>query len=179
MSAIEIRPANSGDLATLIKMDHSCETNYVWQMESSSDRGQTEIRFRETRLPRSLRLEYPRLPVNMADTWTKHGLFLVARLADVSVGYLTLDIDHDNNLARVIDLVVDVNHRRKGIANALLVSAQKWLRTNGVDRVTIEVPAKNFAAISLARKLHYDFGGYVDNYYANRDIALFFTASLR
>jgi GNAT superfamily N-acetyltransferase len=179
MPEIEIRPAISSDLASLIHFDHSCETTHVWQMERSAEQGQIEVRFRETRLPRSVQLEYPRLPVSMADNWTKHGLFLVARLNEALVGYLILDICNENKSARVVDLVVNLNHRRQGIATALLISAQNWLRMNGVTRITLEMQAKNHIATLLARKLRYDFSGFADSYYANRDMALFFTAVLR
>lgn len=179
MPAIDIRPANSGDLSTLIQFVHTCDTTHVWQMDSSADHGQIEVRFREIRLPRSLRLEYPRKPEDLADNWTKHQLLLVARLQSQLVGYLTLNIVNENNLGRVIDLVVDEGFRRQGIATALLVSTQDWLRSKGLSKIMLEMQSKNHSAISLARKLRYEFSGYADGYFANRDLAVFFTTNLK
>jgi ribosomal protein S18 acetylase RimI-like enzyme len=34
---------------------------------------------------------------------------------------------------------------------------------------------KNFPAINLAQRLGFDYCGYIDHYYPNRDIAIFFT----
>jgi hypothetical protein len=50
-----------------------------------------EIQLREIKLPRSLRLAYPRHPENLKDTWTKHTLFLVAAVEGKLAGYLILD----------------------------------------------------------------------------------------
>jgi RimJ/RimL family protein N-acetyltransferase len=38
----------------------------------------------------------------------------------------------------------------------------------------IELQSKNHAAIRLVQKLGYEFCGYNDQYYATRDVALFF-----
>jgi ribosomal protein S18 acetylase RimI-like enzyme len=97
----------------------------------------------------------------------------------VPVGYLTLDLTNNNLSARVADLVVDEKVRRQGIASALLVSAQDWLKGKNIRLITIEMQAKNHSAISLCKKLRYEFSGYADNYYANRDIAVFFTLALK
>jgi len=43
----------------------------------------------------------------------------------------------------------------------------------------LEMQAKNHAGISLARKLGYDFCGFNDHYFANHDIAVFFTYILK
>jgi ribosomal protein S18 acetylase RimI-like enzyme len=45
--------------------------------------------------------------------------------------------------------------------------------------MVLEMQPKNYPAIQLAQKLGFDFCGYNDRYYANRDIALFFAKGLR
>jgi hypothetical protein len=39
--------------------------------------------------------------------------------------------------------------------------------------------SKNYPAVHMAMKLGYEFSGYQDHFYANGDIALFFTRYLR
>jgi ribosomal protein S18 acetylase RimI-like enzyme len=179
MAEIEIRPAVSSDISILTHLNHSCETTHVWQMDNSNDLGQIEIRFKEMRLPRSLQLEYPKKLDTMADTWTQHSLFLVARLQDKLVGYLILDISIETNVGRITDLVVDASARRQKIATGLLVSARDWLKSRGIRRVIIEMQAKNHPAIAMARKMKMDFCGFIDSYYANRDIAVFYTSVIK
>jgi RimJ/RimL family protein N-acetyltransferase len=43
----------------------------------------------------------------------------------------------------------------------------------------MEMHSKNMAAVRLAMKMGFEFCGYNDQYYANQDIALFFSALLR
>ena len=118
MPEIEIRPAISSDLPVLFKLEHSVETTHVWQMDTNSDQAEITTRFRDIRLPRSVRLEYPRNVVELADTWTRKNLFLVASLPGQPIAYLTLEIDQAK-VARVTDLVVDEKNRKQGIATAL------------------------------------------------------------
>jgi ribosomal protein S18 acetylase RimI-like enzyme len=176
MAEIEIRPAVSSDISSLALLDHSCETTHVWQMDNTNEQSQIEIRFREMRLPRTLRLEYPKTLGVLADTWTHHSLFLVARMNDKLVGYLILDISFETSIGRITDLVVDGSVRRQRIATGLLVSTRDWLKTRGINRMMIEVQAKNHPAIAMARKFKMDFCGYIDNYYSNHDIAFFYAS---
>lgn len=179
MAEIEIRPAISSDIPELLKFDHSCETTHVWQMNSGYANNQLEIHLSEIRLPRILRLMYPKKTAGMVDTWTKHTLFLVARSEERLVGYLVLDEDAEQQSAIVHDLVVDTPVRRQGIGSALVLASQEWLKKRGATRFFLEVPAKNHAGIELANKLHFEFSGYNDNHYNNRDIALYFVNILK
>lgn len=178
MPEIEIRPAISSDLPVLIKFDHSVETTHVWQMDSHSDVDQIETKFREIRLPRSVNLSYPRNPTEMADTWTRKNLFLVATIQSQPVAYLTIEIQQ-SSIARVIDLVVSPTLRKQGIASALILAARDWAGQRGIRRMILETQAKNHAMIQLARKLGFEFCGYCDDYFANHDIGVFFISVLK
>ncbi|MHC1741338.1 MAG: N-acetyltransferase family protein [Anaerolineaceae bacterium] len=178
MAEIEIRPAISSDLPVLFKIDHTVETTHVWQMDTNSDQAEIEIRFREIRLPRGVRLEYPQNVQELADTWTRKNLFLVAALQGQPIAYLTIEIGQ-SKAARVTDLVVGERNRRQGIASAMLLAAGDWAAQQKIKRMVLEVQAKNHAAIQLARKLGYEFCGYCDDYFANHDIAVFFMVSLK
>lgn len=178
MPEIEIRPAISSDLPILIKLDHSVETTHVWQMDTNSDVDQVEVRFREIRLPRAVKLQYPRNPIDMADTWTRKNLFLVAALQGRPVAYLTIEIQQSLTV-RVSDLVVSEQVRKQGIGSALLMAARDWTRQRGIKRMVVEVQAKNHAAIQLARKLGFEFCGFCDDYFANHDIGVFFISILK
>lgn len=179
MPAIDIRTAISTDIPHLVRFDHSVETTHVLQMESVVTNGNIDISFKETRLPRSLVLPYPKPVDSMMDTWTRHGLFLVARMEVKLVGYLILELVEDNKTGLVTDLVVDSPSRRMGIGSALVISTRNWLKNKGIRRENLCAQAKNHAGISLASKLKMDYCGYLDHYYTNRDTAIFFSSVLR
>lgn len=178
MPSIDIRPADSSDIQVLLKLNHCCETTHTWQMNNFYDEGQIQASFRRIRLPREFRLEYPRQPGTIVNSWTRKDLFLVARTENQRCGYLTLKII-ERQFARITDLVVDEPFRRQGVATALLLSAQDWLRSNGIFRMLLELPIKNEAVIALAEKLGYVYCGFMDGFFDNREIAFFYSYTFR
>ena len=178
MPTIDIRPAVSNDLATLSRLTHSSETSHTWQMDNLFDQGQIQVNFRRIHLPRAFRLEYPRNTTAIVECWTKKDLFLVARVEGQHCGYLTLELI-ERQSARITDLVVDEVFRRQGIATALLLAAQDWLRSNGIFRMVLELQIKNEGAIALAEKLGYVYSGFMDGYFGNREIAFFYSYTFR
>ena len=179
MPQIEIRHAISSDIPVLMKIDPHCSTTHVWQMDYSDEPGQIGVIFREIRLPRSVRLDYPRSFASMPDTWLNKSLFLVAAMEEQLVGFLTLETDAETRTARISDLVVSDKVRRQGIGTALIFAAHEWAAARKFKRMMLEMQAKNHVGINLARKLGYDFCGFNDHYFANHDIAVFFTYILK
>jgi ribosomal protein S18 acetylase RimI-like enzyme len=179
MPEIEIRPAVLKDIAFLAEIEHQTQSNYVWQMDRVVDEDEINIRFREIRLPRAVRIEYPRPTHFLLDQWTQRTQILVALIANEPVGYIALSDQQAPFTAWVNDLAVSQTVRRKGIASALVMASQEWAIQRGLRRMILEMQSKNHAAIRLALKLGFEFGGYSDHYYSNQDIALFFASYLR
>lgn len=179
MPEIGIRPTISTDLTELSNLGHAYQTAYVWQMERSVEEGQIAVSFREIRLPRKVRVEYPRSPELIQQVWSQRLEMLTATLQERPVGYIRLEDHFSPSTAWVTDLVVGENVRRQGIASALLLAAQQWATQRSLRRMVISLQSKNNPAIRLALKLGYEFCGYNDHFYSNRDIALFFARFLR
>jgi ribosomal protein S18 acetylase RimI-like enzyme len=179
MPEIEIRPAVSSDIPELMRFDHTVETTHIWQMASTKDEHQMDFHFVESRLPRPLRLAYPKRFEELADNWTKHNLFLTARMNGNLAGYLILSIDYETKIALITDLVVNTPVRNQGIASGMVISVINGLRNKGLRKLSIAVPVRNHAAISLVKRLKMDFNGFIDHYFINQDGALFFSMSVR
>lgn len=183
MPEIEIRPAVAEDIPQLVAFDHSYTSDIAWQMEvgrqSPMEGGQLEVHFREVRLPRSVRVEYPYNPNHLLNDWQLRSGLLVAFYAEQPCGYIGLALDHIPLTARVTDLVVVRRMRRQGIGSALVLAGQGWAYQHGERNILLEMQPKNYPAIQLAYKLGFDFSGYLDRYYSNRDTGLFFTKFLR
>ena len=179
MSLFEVRSAIATDLSHLMGMDHSCTSDYVWQLELRREQGQVTANFREVRLPRSIKVEYPRNPLSLADARTRCDIMLVASEPDELVGYICASEQRAFLLAWVTDLVVAPGWRRKGAASTLLSAIQAWALERGMRRVILETQSKNQAMIRLAQKFGYEFCGYNDQYYPTQDVALFFGRALK
>ncbi|MFQ5921255.1 MAG: GNAT family N-acetyltransferase [Anaerolineales bacterium] len=176
---MEVRRAVSTDIPALMVMDHSYQTDHVWQMALSPSQSETSIAFREVRLPRLMRVEYPRDPSRLADEWTNSSEIFVAATDQTYLGYLIIESGTAPETGWVTDLVTDAPHRREGVATKLLATARRWCREQGLSRLTLEMQSKNYPSLSLARKLGFVLSGYHDKYYPDLDIALFFTLNLR
>ena len=173
MPAIQIRPVVATDLPHLMGIDHSANSEYVWQLELRRDAGQILATFREVRLPRPIALTYPHDRFSLGDEWTRMAIVLVAVSENDPIGYLAL-IERPASAAWVTDLVVAPTWRRRGVASALLDAAREWAEQRGHRRLFLEMQSKNQAAIRLAQKHGYEFCGYNDHYYTTQDVALFF-----
>jgi RimJ/RimL family protein N-acetyltransferase len=179
MSPFEIRLASAGDIMRLIALDHSCSSDYVWQLELRREPGQIAASFREVRLPRSIEVRYPRNPSSLADEWMHRDVMMVALEEGVPIGYMCAVVEQASAIAWVTDVVVSPPRRRKGAASALLTAIQAWASERGVRRLILEMQSKNQAYIRLAQKFGYEFCGYNDQYYSTQDVALFFGRAIK
>ncbi len=179
MSSFEIRPASAGDILRLMALDHSCSSDYVWQLELRREAGQVSASFREVRLPRSIDVKYPRNPSSLADEWAHRDAVMVALEEGVPIGYMCAIVEQASAIAWVTDVVVAPVRRRRGAASALLMATQAWALERGVRRLILEMQSKNQAYIRLAQKFGYEFCGYNDQYYPTQDVALFFGRGIK
>jgi len=185
MPEIEIRPPTSADIPKLVEIDHDYVSDHVWQMEVQREAGQkpsdlrVEIIFRQLKLPRSVHVEYPRQPAELANDWKERSCVLVAALQGEVVGYASVMLTIASHTGWMTDLVVIRKMRRQGIGSTLVLAGQEWSRQKRCSRMVLEMQPKNYPAICLAQKLGYDLSGYNDHYFPNHDIALFFSKSLR
>jgi len=179
MSTFDIRPGNATDLPSIMGIDHSNSSEYVWQLDVRNEPNQVTANFREVRLPRSVTITYPRDPSLLADEWTKRDAFLVAIQGEIPVGYVGAVEEHVSAVAWVTDLVVAPGVRRRGVASSLLTAVQAWALERGVRRIVLEMQSKNHPCIRMAQKFGYEFCGYNDQYYPTQDVALFFGRALK
>jgi len=177
--SFEIRTASASDISRLIALDHSCTSDYVWQLELRRESAQVTANFREVRLPRSIEVKYPRNPASLADEWMHRDAALVAVVEGIPIGYLCVIVEQASAISWVTDLVVSPLQRRRGAASALLGAAQTWASERGIRRLILEMQSKNQAYIRLAQKFGYEFCGYNDQYYLTQDVALFFGRAIK
>jgi GNAT superfamily N-acetyltransferase len=178
MDKINIRSAISTDIPKMIALDHNYATSHVWQLTLDVTEIQTQISFREVRLPREVHVNYPRVVRNLADDWTKRDALLLAEQGEQVRGYISLRLGLAPASAWLEDLVVDRIHRRQGIGTALVGAAQDWCARKGLHRITLEMQPKNYPAIQFANKLGFEFSGYNDQFYRDQEIAIFFSSFL-
>jgi ribosomal protein S18 acetylase RimI-like enzyme len=178
MKNLSIRPATSSDIPLLIELDHGFGTDHVWQMAYNQAGQEVSVSFREVRLPRPMRVKYPREPRLLIDRWVDHMALLIAVSEGRPIGYIALIDGPGPKTAWVTDLVVGLPNRRQGVGSSLIRKAGALCREHGYARMFMEMQSKNYPAICLAKKVGMRFSGYSDNYYPDQDITLFFSLNL-
>jgi ribosomal protein S18 acetylase RimI-like enzyme len=177
MSDFQIRNTISTDLARLSALDHSIQTEYVWQLDLHREPGQVDAAFREVRLPRPIRIEHPRPAAELADIWHTSPMFS-AMLKNEAIGYIRFTDKIIPHAVWITDVVIAREIRMNGIARKLIAAVQSWGAQKGLRRTIIETQSKNYPAIRMFHKLGFEFCGYNDIYYPNRDVALFFSRAI-
>jgi GNAT superfamily N-acetyltransferase len=174
-----VRLAELADLDSCRSLDGSFTTHYVWQMQAHENERCIEVRFDTVRLPRPMKVAYPRHSDELLPNWRQGECFLVA--ADSSgqpVALLDMTAQTWDGVGCLRNLIVHHNYRRRGIGTALLHTSRYWALDNDLSKIMLATQTKNYPAIRFAQKHGFIFCGYNDRYYSNGDIAVFFSLVL-
>lgn len=181
MTTIMIRDGLEPDIAACLKLDHTYETDYVWQMTVHQDVRHWQITFRTERLPRTLELAPTPDPRRLKLALPVEQCFLIAVNRDTQeiLGYLTMRNDAVRQVALIQDLMISRRFRRQKIATRLISVAHQWAREHKLLQFTVETHTKNYPAIQFCQELGFTFCGFNDHYLPDQDIAVFFSQVIR
>jgi len=175
---MHIRPATIVDLEQCQQLDGSYVTNWVWQMDEARSLEQIGVSFRRVRMPRSVRVPYPRTTAALRGDWQRAECFLVAEELGRVFGFLDMTVRSWERKGWIEHLIVERSHRRCGLATGLLLAAEQWARSSQLEAVVAAVQTKNDPAIRLLVERGYTFGGFIDRHYPNGDIGLLYSLRL-
>jgi ribosomal protein S18 acetylase RimI-like enzyme len=175
-----IRDGLESDILACLELDHHYETNLVWQMTVDEKPGHWQIGFLNQQLPRTLETTYNPSAERLRLALPANQCFLVAitREANECLGYLAMQNDPVYGIARIHDLAVSHPYRRQRIGTRLLTIARQWAKEHNLTSLMLEVATQNYPGIVFAQQSGFRFCGYNDHYFANQDIAVFFSQSL-
>ena len=175
MPEIEIKSASHDDVEKLSVFEHGYYSEFAWQMNLSLDKENTLAEFRRIRLPRRVFVPYPREKEEIFRAVDQPEAFLVALLNSQAVGYIKVRSEKESKVARISDLVVSASMRRQGIASGLILAVMNLSTNRKFSTLIMEMQSKNDPAIALANKLGFNFCGFRDHYFPNKEMALFFS----
>jgi GNAT superfamily N-acetyltransferase len=188
-----IRLATQADVEACLALDADSQTDHVWQMDQRKEGDGTVVRFQTVRLPRIMRVAYPRSRDDLLACLEIGSTILVAtdkpapepegeeiELAEALeppqiYGFCQLDSLAWQRTCWISHLAVDRRMRRRDIGSALVQASVAWGRHHKFERLMIAVQTKNYPGISFCEKRGFTFCGFNDQYFPNRDIALFFS----
>jgi ribosomal protein S18 acetylase RimI-like enzyme len=177
--AMDVHPATLAELNACLSINHNCTTDHVWQMQAQKAESRVSVAFEVVRLPRRMRVEYPRSLEQLVEHWQHDEGFFVAEFDGQVRGYVDVISRPWEHTGWVANLAVDREYRRQQIGTKLLGQARQWAKEEGLKGLLLEATTKNYPALCLYEKLGFQFCGFNDHYYENQDIALFFVQMIR
>jgi GNAT superfamily N-acetyltransferase len=177
-SRFEIRLATPDDLSPCLALDRSLETQVVWQIQMREEGESRHIAFQTLRLPRAMRVEYPRDETALLTDLNAPEGILVAEAEGIVLGFAQVSVAASDKSAALRNLVVDAPWRRHRVGSALLDQAKGWAGRHGANHITLETTTRSYPAIRFMLDRGLIFCGFNDRYYASQDIAVFFGQNL-
>lgn len=176
---VHIRKARPTDWEACIALDHTSVTEYALRMQERERDEGIAITFESVRLPRPLKIRYPRQDEALTAGWERCDLFLVVQSGLETCGYVTAQALDGHGIAWVHDLVVAPEWRRRKLGTDLLRRAADWARQKRLRRLVIEVQTKNHPGICFCRSQGLTFCGFNDQHWRTQDIAVLYGQNLR
>ncbi len=165
----------SADLDAVKDIDATTESSQYLHIERSGEgleiSWKTQLRpLREKRtLRHALELEQV-YTIKQIATGADEGITLVAEHDGQAVAAATARPDPVAGVLRIIDLRVDFEFRRQGLASALLFQLIQEARQKEFRALAANAPADDFPAIQLLAKLGFEPCGLDTHYGSNHDL---------
>jgi RimJ/RimL family protein N-acetyltransferase len=185
---MEIRPAQSADLKDLSEIDGTVESDEYLHLERIAEALSvtwklSERQLREKRVERNRLGEDTQFVLKQVVSGADEGLALVAEHEGQKVALLLAQPQPQFGTLRIVDLRVDFDFRREGLATAMLFQAINHARDLELRAVTAETRTDNVPAARLLVKCGFDLAGVDTQRHSNHDLvkevaALIWYASL-
>lgn len=171
-----VRDALEADVEACLKLDHAYDTDYVWQVTFLPLSPGYQLTLRPERLPRGVNLTHAVSAERLQAAVKAHQLLLATeRDTEQLLAYAVVRHDPYNAIVTVCDLVVDRAVRRCGLGSRFFAVLRRWAAAHQARFLACEVQHKNYPAIQFCLRQGLEFSGMNDKYFADHEIALFFT----
>ena len=125
---------------------------------------------REKRIRRHALEDEQSFAIRQIVTGADEGMVLVAEHDGRPVAAAAARPDPTAGVFRLIDLRVDFEFRRQGLASAMMFQIIQEARQQGMRAVMAESPADDFPALQLLVKLGFEPAGLDTHYQSNHDL---------
>lgn len=171
-----VRDALEADIEKCRLLDHTYHTDYVWQVTFLPLTPGYQLTLRPERLPRGVTLTHTVSLERLKDAAASHQLLLATeRDTEQLLAYAVVRHDPYNAIVTVCDLVVDHFARRRGLGSRFFAILRRWATAHDARFLACEVQHKNYPAVQFCLRQGLEFSGINDKYFADHEIALFFT----
>jgi ribosomal protein S18 acetylase RimI-like enzyme len=170
-----IRPAVTNDLADLQEIDGTVESMQYGHIEQSVSEGHFSLKldWRPTRekliLPAALDDE-TQFMLRQIVTGADEGVAVTAEHDNTVIALLLAQVDPSRGVMRVLDLRVDYDFRRQGIATVLLYQLIERAKEADLRAAYMTTRTNNAPAARLLEKLGWELSGIDTKHTDNHDL---------
>ncbi len=172
---MEIRPATLADIDDLMEIDGTIESTHYLHVEQTGEGVALSWRLEE-RLSRSTNVisnpidEDNRFFLRQVLSGADEGVALAVVYESAAIAMLLARPEHEHRTLRAIDLRVDSDYRRQGLATALLLTMIGTARSQELRAVEIETRADNSPMYHLLPKCGFELAGLDTRRHSNHDL---------
>jgi ribosomal protein S18 acetylase RimI-like enzyme len=172
---MEIRTMTSADLTAAGDIDATVESSHYLHIQHQSEglaaSWKLESRpLREKRIHRNTLSDETAFAMKQIAEGIEEGAALVAEHDGLVVASAIARVDETAKILRLMDLRVDFDYRRQGLASALVFQLIQEARNRGFRAVTAEALSDNFPALEFLRKLSFESVGFDTHANSNHDL---------
>ena len=172
---MEIRPVRPGDLDELVEIDGTIESSQYLHLERAGEGFDLSFRLnerplREQRIAANRLDDDRRFTVRQIATGADEGLALLAEHDGQKIALLVARLEPEHRTMRIDDLRVDFDHRRQGLATALIYQVVADAREREMRAVMAESRTDNLPAARLLAKCGFDLAGVDTQRHSNHDL---------
>lgn len=172
---MQIRPAQLADLDQLIEIDATIESTEYLHLDRSGEgfsiSWKLDLRkMRNKIMNRNALDDDQRFTIKQIVSGGDEGLVLVAEHDDAIVALAVAQQRPENGTMRLIDLRVDYDFRRQGIASVLMYQIIQNARDQSLRAVSFETLTNNLPANRFLQKLMFEIAGIDTHRHSNHDM---------
>lgn len=94
-----------------------------------------------------------------------HSIVFIALENEDIIGYITAQFYSWNRLGQIHGLVVDTNHRKRGLASNLVKEAEVFMKDSQARGVYVDTPVNNISGCTFYKKIGYKQAYIMPEYY--------------
>jgi ribosomal protein S18 acetylase RimI-like enzyme len=172
---MEIRPVRAEDLPALIEIDGTIESCQYLHVDRSGEGLGIQWRLeerphRQKLIDRNRPTDDGQFMLRQIVTGIEEGMALLAEHDEAKVALLVAHLRPQFRTMNVIDLRVDSDHRRQGLAMAMLYQTIADARNRDVRAVAAECQTSNLPANRLFAKVGFELAGLDTHRQSNHDL---------
>jgi RimJ/RimL family protein N-acetyltransferase len=173
--AMEIRAIRLPDIDRLIDIDATIESTHYLHVDQAGEGFDISFKLserplREPRNDRNSATDEVNFSMKQVVSGIEDGIALLAEHEGINVATMLAVVDPTYNVMRLVDVRVDFEHRRQGLASGMMYQLIAESRNRELRAIAAETRTDNQPAAMLLQKCAFELSGLDTRRHTNHDL---------